>query len=208
MKIFRDWLLAVGLLVPSVAIAQSAQEATGIQAASLALLDDALLQFEQGNAQESVKDLRSSAAIMRIEGKSYAASEIAFMEAGAAEAERLAAAVSDKSLSTKERFRFAAAGVVLQKANAHYGTVIKTWAAVQRVKTGEEVLALSHSLKHGILWTNGKVSDRETALFARAEATSQKLLLTESMPATEIVSVISALGDELQALNKAKKRIL
>jgi hypothetical protein len=59
-----------------------------------------------------------------------------------------------------------------------------------------------------MLWTNGKVSVRETALFARAEATSQKLLLTESLPATEIAGVIGALGDELQALNKKKKLVL
>ncbi len=208
MKFFKEWLVAVGLLVPSAAIAQSAQEATGIQAASLALLDDALLQFEQGNTQESIKDLRSSAAIMRIEGKPYAASEAAFMDAGATEAERLAAAVSDKSINTKERFRFAVASVVLQKANAHYGNINKIWAGVQRVKTGGEILALSHSLKHGVLWTNGKISETESALFARAEVTSQKLLLNEAMPAIEIAGIIGALGDELQALNKAKKRVL
>lgn len=208
MKIIRAWLVVVCLIVPSAALAQSAQEASGIQAASLALLDDALQQFEQGNKQESIKDLRSSAAILRIEGKRYAPSEAAFMDIGAVGAEHLAAAVLDKSISTKEAFRIAAAGVVLQKANAHYGAVVKTWSAVQKVKTGEEVLALSHALKHSVLWTNGKISEKEAALFARAEVTSQKLLQGEPLPAKEIDGVIGALGDELKAANKASKQVL
>ncbi len=207
MKTLRDWVLIGSLFVQGAAWAQSAQETSGVQAASLALIDDALQQFESGNIEESVKDLRSSAAILRIEGKGYTVREAALMEAGALAAERLATSISDKSISTKEKFRYAAAEVALLKANAHYSAALRNWADVQRIRTAEQVIALSHGLKHSFMWANGRISETQAAVLARASATSEKMLQNNVLPSAEITSVIAALGDELQAMNKATKRI-
>ncbi len=177
------------------------REVTGVQAATMSILDDARTQFRNRNMDEVSTDILSVAALVRVEASQYSTEEKTKFDPLLNELSLLSKSLKTLNENQNDFDRLIAA-LALRKALVHKEFFRSTSLDQKKLKkTGVELMSAVHAFEHGILWASGQVPDESKKVIDQAEEISKRLKENLKVDEKEIKTITALLDSETNKLD-------
>lgn len=173
---------------------------TELQASPLMMMENAKRQFHDKNFGASASDLRSAAAMLRIEAKRTSQADKATLETSAKDLEKLANNVQDQKVKSEMDLDRGLAEASQAKAAHHHLLAAKEWAAKEYRRAGHDLKAAADATERSAEWSGGELSRGGKDIIAGAREVSGKLIAGTGWATAEVGKAIDSLGTEVQKL--------
>jgi hypothetical protein len=194
-------IIAVAAAIAAPTSPAKTREVTGVQAATMSILDDARTQFRNKNMDEVSTDILSVAALVRVEASQYSSEEKIKFDSLLNELSLLSKTLKTLNENQNDFDRLIAA-LALRKALVHKEFFRSTSLDPKKLKkTGVELMSAVHAFEHGILWASGQIPDESKKVIDQAEEISKRLKENLKVDEKEIKTITALLDSETNKLD-------